>query len=77
METVKIQNTEFVRDMATKAVLNTDIDGLRRYKEARKRAIADRQATKDTKNRLETIEREMDALKRIVSELSVLRSVRS
>ena len=72
--TVKIENTEFVRDMNTQAVLNTDREGLSRYKEQRRRNLLARQENQDTKKRLESIESEMATLKKIVSELSGLGS---
>jgi transposase-like protein len=72
--TVPIENTEFVRDMGSKAVINTDAAGLQRYKAARNRILAERKDNRETKERLETIEQDMATLKSIVSELSVLRS---
>lgn len=74
INTLKIENTEFVRDMSSQAVVSTDIAGLGRYKEARRKSLVQRQEFQETKKRLETIEGEMLTLKRIVSELSVLRS---
>lgn len=70
---VPIENTEFVRDMGTKAVLNTDVEGLRRYKSSRKRLLAERQDSQETKKRLANIEKEMATLRTIVSELTTLR----
>jgi hypothetical protein len=60
--------------MDTKAVLNTDTNGLARYQEARKKALLTRQETQETKKRLAIIEQDMAALKTLLSELSVLRS---
>ena len=74
LNTVKIENTEMVRDLETKAVLNTDREGLIRYKEQRKRNVALKQDSLETKKRLETIEGEMAALKQIIRELAVMRS---
>jgi len=37
---VKIENTEYVRDMSTQAVLNTDRDGLQQFQNTRKRLLA-------------------------------------
>lgn len=73
--TVKIENTEFVRDMGTKAVLNTDVTGLQRYKENRRKTLRQNQESKETKERLALIETEMVALKQLVSELVGLRKV--
>jgi hypothetical protein len=74
LNTVKIENTELVRDMETQAVLSTDVSGLRTYQEQRRKILAQRKEFHETKQRLETIEREMATLKKIVGELSVLRS---
>lgn len=74
LNTVNIQNTDLVRDMDTKAVLSTDAAGLQRYKAQRKRALDQKKESIETKKRLEDIEHEMTVLKKIVSELSVLRS---
>jgi len=74
LNTVKIENTELVRDMNTQAVLNTDVQGLQTYQAQRRRVLAQRKEFQETKQRLESIELEMATLKKIVGELSVLRS---
>jgi len=75
LNTVQIDNNpDLVRDMNSKAVVSTDTVGLGRYKEQRRKMLAQKQEHQETKQRLETIETEMASLKRIVSELSVLRS---
>lgn len=71
--TVPITNSEFVRDMNSKAVVNTDVAGLTRYKELRRKSLLARQDTLETKKRLEEIEGEMVNLKKVVAELAVLR----
>lgn len=72
--TVKIENTEFVRDMNTQAVLNTDASSLHRYKESRRRAVAQKKESLEVKERLASIEDEMLALKKIISELTTLKN---
>lgn len=74
LNTVKIENTDMVRDLDSKAVLNTDANGLIRYKEQRRRNTAAKQEVEETKQRLFSIEREMNSLKKIVCELSTMRS---
>lgn len=71
--TVPITNSEFVRDMNSKAVVSTDVAGLTRYKESRRKALLSRQDTQETKKRLKEIEDEMVTLKTLVVELSMLR----
>jgi urease alpha subunit len=75
LNTIKIQDApELVRDMGSKAVVSVDAQGLGRYKEQRRRMLAANQENLETKKRLATIEGEMANLKRILSELTVLRS---
>lgn len=75
LNTVQIENNpDLVRDMGSKAVVSTDAAGLSRYKEQRRRLVAQKTEFQDTKQRLESIEKEMATLKLIVSELTVLRS---
>lgn len=75
LNTVQIDNNpDLVRDMGSKAVVSTDINGLLRYKEQRRKTVAQRNEILETKRRLETMETEMASLKRIVSELSTLRN---
>lgn len=75
INTVQIDNNpDLVRDMNSKAVISTDVTGLHRYNEQRRKALSQKQEFQETKQRLATIETEMANLKRIVGELSVLRS---
>ncbi len=75
LNTVQIENNaDLIRDMHSKAVVSIDASGLGRYKEQRRKAILEKQEYQETKKRLETIEGELAGLKRIVGELSVLRS---
>jgi hypothetical protein len=55
--------------MSNKAVLNTDRAGLSRYKEGRRKAIQAKRDSLETKTRLDSIEQEMQSLKKIISEL--------
>jgi transposase len=63
-----------VRDMSSKAVLNTDKEGLQEY--LRKRDLAKKQQEEqfETKNRLEKIEQDMSDIKNLLKELVTLRS---
>jgi transposase len=63
-----------VRDMGSKAVLNTDKEGLQEY--LRKRDLAKKQQEEqfETKNRLEKIEQDMSDIKILLKELVNLRS---
>lgn len=72
---VPIENTtDLVRDLESKAVLSTDVAGLQRYKDTRRRTLTANRELQETKSRLEAIEGDMRTLKRIVGELTTLRS---
>ena len=56
---VKIENTEYVRDMSTQAVLNTDRQGLQQFQNTRKRLLAQKNEQQDTRTRLQKLEDDM------------------
>lgn len=66
-------DSTLVRDMKTSAVLSTDVSGLRKYKENRRRALNARQEHQDTKVRLSNLETEMQNLRKIISDLSTIK----
>ena len=68
------EHDNLVRDMRSKAVLNTDKEGLQEY--LRKRDLAKKEQTEqiETKNRLEKIEQDMSDIKNLLKELVNLRS---
>ena len=69
-----IEHDNLVRDMRSKAVLNTDKEGLQEY--LRKRDLAKKEQAEqiETKNRLEKIEQDMSDIKNLLKELVNLRS---
>jgi hypothetical protein len=74
LNTVKVDvDSTLVRDMKTSAVLSTDVSGLRKYKENRRRALNARQEHQDTKVRLSNLETEMQNLRKIISDLSTIK----
>lgn len=73
---VQITNTELVRDMKTNAILNTDVEGLQRYKAQRRKALREKQESQETKQRLNSLEKEVLNLKNIISELATLKRSR-
>ena len=73
MSTIKITNTEFVRDMGTQAVLNTDVAGLQEFERTRLKIKAERRDRSETKERLRTLEESMDELKIMIAELVALK----
>jgi glutaredoxin 2 len=74
MTTVKVENSTFVRDIHSKAILNTDKRGLNEY--LLKKEIAKKQTNEveETKQRLTTIEQDMQEIKRLLVELNSMRT---
>lgn len=75
METVQVTDTPFVRDIHSKAILNTDRKGLNEY--LMKREIAKKQNAEadETKKRLSVIEQDMQEIKRLLVELNSMRKI--
>jgi hypothetical protein len=73
MSTIKITNTEFVRDMESQAVLNTDVSGLQQFELTRKRLKSERAERSETKERLKQLEQSMTELKLMIAELITLK----
>lgn len=69
---VPIENTNLVRDMSTKAVLNTDVEGQSRYRSLYARRAQEIKESVDTKKRLQDIESELASIKLLMAELSTL-----
>jgi uncharacterized protein (UPF0276 family) len=66
MTLVKVDDTPFVRDTHSKAILNTDRNGLNEY--YMKRELAKRQATEkqQDKARLDKLENDMQEIKQLL-----------
>lgn len=75
MDTVKIQNSPYVRDIHSKAILNTDKKGLSEY--LMKKEIAKKQSSEhdETKKRLSLIEQEMQEIKQLLVEIKSMRNI--
>lgn len=73
MDKVKITDSPFVRDMHSKAILNTDKRGLDDY--LVKKEIAKKQTfeMQETKQRLNAIEQDMKEIKSLLLELNSMR----
>jgi hypothetical protein len=75
MNTVKVEKSLFVRDIHSKAILNTDKKGLDEYllqKEISKRKSAE---SNETKERLVSLEQDMQEIKKLLIELNSARNV--
>jgi len=70
MSQVKITDTTFVRDLNSKAILNTDKRGLNEY--LMKKEIAKKQQSQhdETKNRLNRLEQDMQEIKELLLKMS-------
>ena len=73
METIKITDTPFVRDMHSKAILNTDKKGLQEYLNRKEIAKKQNGEVQETKQRLSLIEDEMKEIKKLLLELNSMR----
>ena len=63
----------FIRDMNSKAVLNTDIAGLQEYYQKREVAKKEQSEKMETKQRLAKIEEEMSEIKDLLREIALMR----
>ena len=68
---VKIENTEFVRDISTQAVLNTDRQGLQQFQNTRKRLLAQKNEQQDTRTRLQKLEEDMQEIKQLLQVIAM------
>lgn len=63
----------FIRDMNSKAVLNTDKLGLQEYYQKREIAKREQSEKIETKQRLAKIEEEMSEIKTLLREIALMR----
>lgn len=63
---VEIKNTEFIRDMNSKAVINTDVDGLRRYHQERKRLLEQKKLQRTSEEKIEKLEKDIEEIKSLL-----------
>jgi hypothetical protein len=75
MNTVKIPDTKLIRDIHSKALLNTDREGLNEY--LMKKEISKKQQSEqnETKIRLLKLEEDMTEIKCLLKEIAELRKV--
>jgi hypothetical protein len=70
MKQVKIPDTPFVRDIHSKAILNTDKKGLNEYLMKREIAKKQRSQQDETKGRLERLEQDIQEIKELLLKMS-------
>ncbi len=62
METVKIKETKYIRDLDSKAVLNTNTNALEQYK-------IEKQRREDEKNDINNMKKDIAELKEMIGQL--------
>jgi hypothetical protein len=76
MPLVRIKdNPALVRDIHSKALLNTDRAALDDYMVKQKLALKQKSEQEDTKMRLENLEKNMSEIKSLLSEIASMRKV--
>lgn len=70
MKQVKIPDTSFVRDIHSKAILNTDRKGLNEYLMKREMAKKQQSEKFETKDRLDKLEQDIQEIKELILKLS-------
>lgn len=68
-------NQKLVRDTSSKAVLNTDIVGLKEYYAKRELIKKEQEEKSETKMRLAKLEEDMQDIKKLLVEIATLRKV--
>lgn len=74
-ERVQIENSRLVRDLHSKAVLNTDKNGLDEYLMKRELAKKQQAEKEETKERLFKLENDMTEIKNLLHEIAQMRKV--
>jgi len=72
---VRIKDTSLVRDIHSKAVLNTDKAGLNDYMMKREIAKKQQEEQSETKMRLAQLEQDMSEIKNLLIEIAGMRKV--
>ncbi len=71
---IPITNTEFVRDLMTSAVLNTDRAGLQAYQQARQRLATQTQDHRTMREQITQLEQGLAEMRVALAELTQLTS---
>lgn len=72
---VRIQDTALIRDVHSKAILNTDRNGLNEYLMKRELAKKQQEEQSQTKDRLEKLENDMSEIKSLLRDIVEMRKV--
>lgn len=74
MDIVKIPDTKLVRDIHSKAILNTDKAGLNDYLMKKEIAKKQQYEQSETKEKLHKLETEMSEIKALLTEIAKMRN---
>ena len=74
MDTVRIPDTKLIRDINSKAILNTDKAGLNDYLMKREIAKKQQYEQSETKEKLQKLETEMSEIKALLSDIARIRN---
>jgi len=67
---VQVEDTSFVRDIHSKAILNTDINGLNEYRMKREISKRQQEEKKQDKQRLDKLEQDMQDIKQLLLQIA-------
>ena len=74
MDTVRIPDTKLIRDINSKAILNTDKAGLNDYLMKKEIAKKQQYEQSETKEKLQKLETEMSEIKALLSDIARIRN---
>jgi hypothetical protein len=70
MALVQVNDSTFVRDTHSKAILNTDINGLNEYRMKREIAKRQQEEKQQDKQRLDKLEQDMQDIKQLLLQIA-------
>jgi hypothetical protein len=70
MPLVQVNDSTFVRDTHSKAILNTDINGLNEYRMKREIAKRQQEEKQQDKQRLDKLEEDMQEIKQLLLQIA-------
>jgi len=70
MPLVQVNDSTFVRDTHSKAILNTDINGLNEYRMKREISKRQQEEKKQDKQRLDKLEQDMQEIKQLLLQIA-------
>lgn len=74
MNLVKIKDSQYVRDMQSNAVLNTNASELNEFNMKRHKILTEKREKEETKTRLAKLESDINDIKNLLVEIVNLRS---